>query len=136
MTEEYKKNVKDKCILEYGWADKEATERVDEFFDKFIVIKRYLKDYNANICSPSEIIDKVWHIALLFTMKYRLMCGDIFIEHNPMSDVSKNSSRYRKTIETYTKLFKKNPPDNIWDSLDHRPYITVNGVEKKITGRC
>ena len=102
------------CSREYKWDNKEAAFYVNEFLDKFIPIKRFLKDFDSIICSPPPLLDKVWRIALLYTREYRSLCGKNFIEYSPdvVFDMpAVKSERFKATLNAYTELFG--------DSIDH-----------------
>ena len=63
-----------KCVKSYNWDIIKAFDIVLEF-KNFIAIKKYLKDFDATVCSPSILIDQVWHIALLYTKEYSELCA-------------------------------------------------------------
>jgi hypothetical protein len=96
------------CAREYEWSPSIALTLVNEFLDKFIPIKRYLRDYDATICSPPPVLDKVWHVALLYTREYQTLCGNNFIHHSPAGEFDRPEvklKRYRETQEAYKELF-------------------------------
>ena len=72
------------CSDEYEWTLERSAALVSEF-KRFIQIKKLLKDYDARICSPSYLIDQVWHMALTETFKnyYKKLCGRSLIGHRP-----------------------------------------------------
>jgi hypothetical protein len=85
-----------------------ASALAKELMERFLPIKRYLKDFDATMCSPSPLIDAAWHELILFTKLYAKLCGKEFIHHNPIAeldDVNVKAKRYAKTLEAYEELF-------------------------------
>ena len=72
------------CANEYGWSLQKSATIISEF-KKFMRIKKMLKDYDARICSPSYLIDQVWHMALTkpFSEYYKKLCHGPIIGHRP-----------------------------------------------------
>ncbi|KAJ3163791.1 hypothetical protein HDU88_006284 [Geranomyces variabilis] len=77
---------------------------------KFLYIKYHCNDWNANIFSPSQIIDEVWHLHILDTRNYHkdivALCGHA-VEHNPEGpyDAEQQEVRYAATVAVYHGLF-------------------------------
>ncbi|KAJ3148514.1 hypothetical protein HDU86_007444 [Geranomyces michiganensis] len=77
---------------------------------KFLYIKYHCNDWNANIFSPSQIIDEVWHLHILDTRNYHkdivALCGHS-VEHNPEGpyDAEQQEVRYAATVAVYHGLF-------------------------------
>lgn len=76
----------------------------------------------AGPATPSETIDKVWHLHLQYTENY----WDEFCEkalqyrlhHHPGNGNTEEhrifASQYKTTIGYYRRYFGRNPPKNIW----------------------
>jgi hypothetical protein len=79
--------------------------------DKFLPIKRYLKDFDGKLCSPSPMLDQIWHELILNTRYYAKVCSNgEFIHHDAgawFDGVEAKARRYQKTLETYDMLFGK-----------------------------
>ena len=103
---------------------------VNEFFDKFIPIKRYLNDFDSSVCSPPPALDKVWRIALFYTKEYQVMCGDNFIHHSPAGEIDPietKNERNEKTLRAYKELFGEEIDESVWE------YPTdAGGVKRKL----
>jgi ubiquitin-large subunit ribosomal protein L40e len=108
------------CIKSYGWKEGDAHRLVNEFCDRFIPIKRHLKDYDDELCSPPLLIEKVWQAALLFTKGYAALCDGPFIHRDPncnnQSDLARQ--RYERATSVYVKMFSKNPPNALWPKFE------------------
>lgn len=84
-------------------------EAVDEYI-KFLKLKFYKQDFNAEQLSPSTMIDEIWHLHVLDTKNYAADCIDLFgaiIHHDPLGDQNKElrDKRYNKTIKMYEPHF-------------------------------
>lgn len=67
---------------------------VNEFFDHFFYLKKSLSDFQATKLAPSPLVDAVWRIVLVDTIKYSAMCGINFIHHE--SDDNQTSVEVRE----------------------------------------
>ncbi len=98
-----------------------ATMLAKELIERFLPIKRCLRDFDATICSPSPLIDAAWHELVLFTKLYAESCGKSFIHHNPaaeLDEVEAKAKRYAKTLDAYEELFGVRPDDSdIWPAI-------------------
>ena len=87
----FKENkLKELLNKQYSWelrGDKIDVDMLLVEFIKFLIIKVTLRDYKAEKCSPSFWVDRVWHLAVLYTRLYNELCtknlGGEFIHHNP-----------------------------------------------------
>ena len=72
--------------------------------------------------TPSEEVDQVWHLHLVYTRSYwQEMCADLLdreIHHGPtrggLSENEKFTDWYAKTLASYEALFGNSPPADIW----------------------
>lgn len=93
------------------WDRLNLEESVEEY-KKFLALKVLFNDVNAEILSPSNLIDQIWHIDILDTRTYAQRFRDInseFIHHSPITKeecldfCAKQSCRYKRT---YKGLFR------------------------------
>ncbi len=74
-----------RCMRTYGW-DGSMTRKVLAAYRQFIILKKELKDWNANILSPCHLVEQMWHCHILDVVNYchdmMLLCGRL-IGHNP-----------------------------------------------------
>lgn len=89
-----------------------------ELIDRFLPIKRYLRDLDDTICSPSPQLDAAWCELILFTKYYAKLCGKLFVHYDPLSEldeVSVKVQKYNRTLAAYEELFGTPPADKkIW----------------------
>ena len=88
-----------------------------EEYKKFLVIKVVAKDTQ---CSPSALIDQVWHEHILNTAKYRDACTafGVFIDHDPSGAQDKDDKRGKRLLLTkthYSLIFNVTPPLKFWE---------------------
>lgn len=60
-----------------GWERDFAAAAVREYF-QFLELKMIVEDWNAEILSPSPLLDQIWHLHILDTRSYETDCRDIF----------------------------------------------------------
>jgi len=75
--------------------------------------------------SPSHLVDKVWHVCLLFPCAYVRLCstllGDgIVVDHDPRASTpsclhSERAQRYLATFKFYKQTFGCYPPASLWE---------------------
>jgi hypothetical protein len=126
MSEKYQKLVVSHCCEAYGWTLTESRINVWNFFERFMTMKILMFDTNADKISPSEIVDDVWHVALLYTAEYSEFCGinafGYFMHHRPQgaSVAEKDAQliRYRDTHMLYLLCFGK-PDYRVWPDPFH-----------------
>ncbi|MDJ0662221.1 MAG: hypothetical protein QNJ42_22445 [Crocosphaera sp.] len=96
----------------------EYTKRVIEEYKKFV----FLVVISPGSLSPSKIIDKAWHLHLIYTDSYwNQFCPRILgcsLHHDPShggeEELEKYHHDYQKTIAIYQDCFGYFPPDDIW----------------------
>ena len=106
-----------KLAKEENWTP-EFTEKAIEEYKKFV----YLCCISPNGASPSEIVDKVWHLHLIYTQNYwEDFCPNILkrnLHHHPSNggtaEVSKHKSWFTETLENYREVFSYEAPEEIW----------------------
>lgn len=75
--------------------------------------------------TPSDQVDQVWHLHLIFTESYWIeFCEKTLgnkIHHGPAkrsaSEKNKYIDLYQKTKGLYTHFFNQKPPEEIWPPI-------------------
>jgi hypothetical protein len=119
---------------ENGWSMGYAARAITEY-RRFL----YLAAAAGHPVSPSDPVDQVWHLHLLYTESYwNRLCGDILgipLHHHPSvggrAEREKFDGWYRNTLASYRRLFLEGPPADIWpgpdtDAADSTPHRRVN----------
>lgn len=107
----------DRLAIENGWP-KGFAMRVIEEYKKFI----FLICVTNQSLTPSDEVDQVWHLHLLYTRSYwKEFCGDVLkreIHHGPTrggpQEEDKFTDWYEKTLLHYSQRFDSDPPSDIW----------------------
>ena len=102
----------------------EYAYRVIEEYRKFA----FLAVVAEHIVTPSEQVDRVWHLHLTYTHSYwNEFCPQILgkpLHHQPSQGGSSEQIKYQnlycQTLDSYTKFFGDPPPIDIWSSPDIR----------------
>ena len=102
---------------EQGWSHAFAGRAVREY-------KRFigLAAVAGHPVSPPEVVDQVWHLHLVYTQSYwHDLCRDLLgkeLHHCPTTGGSAESEKfgdwYGRTLESYRRLFREEPPSDIW----------------------
>jgi hypothetical protein len=102
---------------ENRWSMRFADQAIREY-------KKFL--YLAMVCehevTPSDEVDQVWHLHLIYSRDYWLkLCADILprpLHHGPSEGGSTEADRflknYRATLASYEREFDEAPPGEIW----------------------
>lgn len=106
-----------KLAKEENWS-LDFTKRAIEEYKKFV----YLCCILPNGASPSEIVDKVWHMHLIYTQNYwEEFCPNILqqkLHHNPSkggeSEHEKHQNWLAETLKSYQEIFQQEPQQDIW----------------------
>jgi hypothetical protein len=104
---------------ENGWTLEYSLRCIEEY-KKFM----FLICIAPHPLTPSDQVDQVWHLHLLYTHSYWIeFCQNILgkqIHHGPTKggklEQDKFTDWYAKTKDLYKELFLTNPPDDIWPS--------------------
>lgn len=130
-TATFKAHLQRKLVL----SSDEAAALSKELIERFLPIKRYLKDFDACICYPSPQLDAAWHQLILFTKLYASLCGKSFIHHNPLGELDSvivKAQRYKRTLAAYEELFGAPPKDlNIWPAVYSGSVVTDDDEDDK-----
>lgn len=78
--------------------------------------------------TPSDEVDQVWHLHLLYTDSYwNKFCSETLnrqVHHGPTKGGEKEGMKfenwYERTKELYTQVFQQIPPKDIWKPSDIR----------------
>jgi hypothetical protein len=105
------------------WSEKYADRAIREY-------KRFL--YLLSVCegelTPSDQIDQVWHLHLLYTKSYWIdLCQNTLgcqLHHMPTRGGGKELTRFKRqyqaTLQRYAEVFGSEPPADIWPDVDER----------------
>jgi hypothetical protein len=107
----------DRLAIENQWTLEYAL-RVIEEYKKFM----FLICISEQHLTPSDQVDQVWHLHLLYTQSYWIeFCEETIqrkIHHGPTkggkSEHTKFEDWYTKTLEIYSQTFSVHAPDDIW----------------------
>ena len=112
----------DRLSRENDWDLEYALQAVLEY-KKFI----FLICVDPEPKTPSDQIDQVWHLHLLYTQSYwNEFCQNTLgkeIHHGPTKGVEQRGdfkSYYQATKESYFRYFKETPPEDFWPSEEER----------------
>ncbi len=106
-----------KLAKEENWS-LEFTRKAIEEYKKFV----YLCCILPKGASPSEIVDKVWHMHLIYTQNYwEEFCPNILkraLHHHPSkgggSEKLKHQNWFTDTLKSYKDVFQSEVPEDIW----------------------
>jgi len=74
-----------RCMRTHGWDEVKARKVLDAY-RQFMILKKELKDWDAEILSPCYLVDQMWHCHILDVVNYchdmMLLCGHV-VGHNP-----------------------------------------------------
>ena len=107
----------DRLCRENGWSYTYAIRVVQEY-KKFM----YLICTSEHPLTPSDQVDQVWHLHLLYTLSYWVdFCGSTLgreVHHGPTKggggERQKFDSWYERTSQCYRRAFNCDPPADIW----------------------
>ena len=118
----------ERLARENGWS-MQYTLRCIQEYKRFI----FLICVIDHPLTPSDEIDQVWHLHLLYTQSYWIdFCQHTLgkqIHHGPTKGGEKEQNKitdwYAKTKESYKRLFDEDTPDDIWPDSTIR-FSTIN----------
>jgi hypothetical protein len=108
---------------EQAWTHAYAARAVLEY-RRFL----YLAMTAGHPVTPSEAVDQVWHLHLVYTKSYwQRLCRDVLgqdLHHEPtqggLSEGVKFTDWYEKTLASYQSTFGENPPSDLWPTAQRR----------------
>ena len=106
-----------KLAVTEGWTRRFTLLAIAEY-KRFV----YLCCISQNGASPSIVVDKVWHMHLLYTVEYwKKFCPQVLgreLHHYPnvggITEYDKHQDWYLETLKLYLLIFKENPPPDFW----------------------
>lgn len=130
--------ITERLASENGWKQEYASRVVEEY-------KRFM--YLAIVCShavtPSDQVDQMWHLHMIYTRDYDSFCEDVlgkWIHHGPTKGGKAQDDlfekQYRETKESYLEEFGQAVPEDIWPPASVRfatPFMRVNLREFTVT---
>jgi hypothetical protein len=112
----------DRLARENDWSIEYSLRAILEY-KKFIFLIT-ISDFPQ---TPSDQIDQVWHLHLLYTESYWIeLCKNTInknIHHGPTKGSEERTlfkEQYIKTLEFYESIFKEKPPKDIWIDVEIR----------------
>ena len=113
----------DRLARENGWTMEYSLHAIEEY-KKFI----FLLLIAQHPLTPSDQVDQVWHLHLLYTESYWVdFCEHTLgrkIHHGPTKGGEKEQSKYtdwyEKTKEVYRSTFNYDAPNDFWPSSEDR----------------
>lgn len=120
-----------KLAKENGWS-RDFTARAIAEYRKFV----FLGVAAGHSVSPPEAVDQVWHLHLTYSLDYwKRFCPHALgkpFHHVPSTgaagDPEKFDDWYAMTLESYRRLFGKEPPPDIWPSPAERAAVKQDFV--------
>lgn len=108
---------------ENGWTIEYSIRAVHEY--KKFIFMLCIADHSL---TPSDQVDQVWHLHLLYTHSYWIdFCQNLIgrqIHHGPTrggkAEGDKYNDLYEKTLQLYKRLFERNAPVDIWPPKEIR----------------
>jgi ubiquitin len=114
---------------EYPELSHGVIRRIFHEYLRFLELKISIRDLDAEVLSPSPLVDSMWHLHIIDTKRYSEDCGrllgnsslNLLIHHNPDGglDEGARAQRILDTIDAYKNFFSgEMPPPEIWWSGD------------------
>ncbi len=100
-----------------GWSHSFARATIEDY-KRFI----YLICVSGTMLTPSDVIDEVWHLHLIYSENYwDRFCGETLhrkIHHGPTkggeAEAGKYLNAYQRTLTLYVQEFGTPPPPTLW----------------------
>jgi hypothetical protein len=113
----------DRLARENDWSTEYSVRAIHEY-KRFV----FMLSITKQPLTPSDEVDQVWHLHLLYTVSYWVeMCRGLIgkeIHHGPtkggQSEKDKYKDFYQETKDFYKSLFNEDPPKDIWPSSEVR----------------
>ncbi|KAK1746845.1 hypothetical protein QTG54_002189 [Skeletonema marinoi] len=120
-----------RCMRTHGWDEVKARKVLDAY-RQFMILKKELKDWDANILSPCYLVDQMWHCHILDVVNYchdmMLLCGHV-VGHNPdgaLDYVAKQErdDTTRASLQDHFGSYDK----EVWDYSPDAASANANGI--------
>ena len=120
---------------ENRWPRRYADAVIDEY-RKFC----YLAQRADHPVTPSDEVDQVWHLHLIYSEAYRAFCDTVLgthFDHGPTKGGNDEASKFRgwygDTLKSYRAIFGE-PPEEIWPPIHARfahadQFVRVNRAQ-------
>lgn len=113
----------DRLCRENDWSISYGVRAVLEY-KRFM----FLACASGHPCTPSDEVDQVWHLHLLYTQSYwKEWCAKVMgkeIHHGPTKgggeEREKYEDWYQRTKQSYLTFFGKEPPADLWPDPESR----------------
>lgn len=120
-----------KLAKEENWTENFTRKAIEEY-KKFIFLCCTL----PKGASPSEIVDKVWHLHLTYTQNYwEEFCPNVLqqkLHHHPSTGGSNEKIKHKNwfddTLKNYQETFQQEPPEDIWKPFEKK--INKNWIKR------
>src|SRR5688572_17471368 len=107
----------ERLAKENRWTPKRARRAIEEY-KRFM----FLGCAAGHPVAPSEDVDQVWHLHLVYTKSYwKDFCGEVLkqpFHHEPTRGGADESVKfgawYENTLQSYRKFFGEEPPVEFW----------------------
>lgn len=126
----------DRLMRDNGWT-RDFTERAIEEYRRFA----YLAVTCDHEVTPSDEVDQVWHLHLLYTRHYWGVWKEALggpLHHGPTrggeADASRFEGNYARTLAAYEAAFGEKAPDDLWPPA-HVRFTAPLRVRRVDTGR-
>lgn len=108
---------------EQGWTHVFAGRVVEEY-KRFVALAMLA----GHPVTPSDQVDQAWHLHMVYTKSYwHGLCRDVLgreLHHSPTTGGAEEDGKffdwYGKTLESYVRVFRSNPPPDIWPPAGER----------------
>jgi hypothetical protein len=112
-----------RLAIENGWTRRFALRAIGEY-KRFL----YLACVAGHPVTPSEEIDQVWHLHLVYTRSYwDELCAAVLqrpMHHQPTEGGRGEDARYweqyEQTLAAYRRVFGEPPPADVWPEAKKR----------------
>ena len=128
---------------ENGWSRRLADRAIEEY-RRFM----FLAIVAGHPVTPSDQVDQVWHLHLLYTRSYwDRFCGEVLgrpLHHGPTKGGTQESSKfalwYERTLASYRAVFGE-PPTDLWPPPEIRfgedlCHVRVNTARNHVIPRA
>jgi hypothetical protein len=113
-----------KLAKEENWSQAVTHQAIEEY-KKFV----YLCCISPTGASPCEVVDKVWHLHLTYTVNYwEHFCPEVLqrkLHHHPSKGGNEETDRhhnwYAETLQLYKETFSTDPPVSVWGTAQIVP---------------
>jgi len=107
---------------QHGWTRDYSAAVVREYKRYFVLMA-----LSTRPVTPSEAIDQVWHLHLVYTHSYHAWCDALvgrYMHHGPTkggaSEGTRFEGQYEYTLALYEAVFGETPPAHIWPDAKTR----------------